>query len=73
MADLPIRSTEPSSSSLSEGKSFPSVLTALRNRAAYQKAPKQVKELETEQDEEDDYGQEDQKSAGRESPRHADR
>ncbi|XP_032245224.1 cell surface A33 antigen [Phoca vitulina] len=43
------------------------------NRAAYQKAPKQVKELETEQDEEDDYGQEDQKSAGRESPRHADR
>ncbi|XP_004408388.1 PREDICTED: cell surface A33 antigen [Odobenus rosmarus divergens] len=42
------------------------------NRAAYQKAPKQVKELQTEQDEEDDYGQEDQKSTGRQSPRHAD-
>ncbi|XP_045838353.1 cell surface A33 antigen [Meles meles] len=43
------------------------------NRMIYQKPPEQVRELQTEQEEEDDYRQEDHRSTGRESPGHADR
>ncbi|XP_022363831.1 cell surface A33 antigen [Enhydra lutris kenyoni] len=42
------------------------------NRMIYQKPPEQVRELQTEQ-EEDDYGQEDRRSTGRGSPGHVDR
>lgn len=38
----------------------------------YQKPPEQVREPHTEQEEEDDYRQEDQRSTGRESPGPAD-
>ncbi|VCX39491.1 unnamed protein product [Gulo gulo] len=42
------------------------------NRMIYQKPPEQVRELQTEREEEDDYRQEDHRSTGRESPGHAD-
>ncbi|XP_045651671.1 cell surface A33 antigen [Ursus americanus] len=42
------------------------------NRMIYQKPPEQVREPHTEQEEEDDYRQEDQRSTGRESPGPAD-
>ncbi|XP_004756783.1 cell surface A33 antigen [Mustela putorius furo] len=43
------------------------------NRMIYQKPPEQVRELQTEREEDDNYGQEDRKSTGRGSPGHADR
>lgn len=54
---------------MSEGKPFPSVLTACRNRAGYQEPPEQLTELSRRQEEEGeaDYRNEDQRGPSRES------